>query len=307
MIRSIFFVVAVISMGSAVYAQSARTILLGVYSNGAPSAPQTFALGVNPTNVQIYVGLDPPTATFSGAVFKVCDVATGLVCADATASAGTVTLPTIGGLLCNNIGNQCNLSQLYDTSGQTNCNLGLDPCHFLQSTNSKRPLLFVGTPNYMIFDGSSSVICQGAAYGPSGGSTGIAQPFTVSIVLNQTGSSTGTLFGDNANIEYDGGGASGINMYTGSASLTQASTHGNWYAAQYVANNASSTITVDASPTGGVSTGTSGLGNTFCLGAYNSSNFNWPGKVREWGLWSGAVGNTTNQAMIASQAGRGVF
>lgn len=273
---------------------------------GAPAATAFVgALDVNSVNVKLYAGLDPPTFAFSGNVFTVCDVSTGLICADATAAAGVVTLPTIGGLLCANSGNICNVSELYDTSGQTNCNTGggATQCPFLQATNSKRPILVVGGPLYMVF-GGSSVMCVnsgGAVYTQN-------QPFTTSIVLNQNGSSTGTIYGNGASLEYDGGGASGISMSLGGATLTQPSINGNWYAAQYVANGSSSTITVDASPTGGTNPGASAAtAPSFCIGAYDNSSFFWPGKIREFGQWSGDVGNTINQAVIANQKIRGGF
>jgi hypothetical protein len=85
-------------------------------------------------------GLRPYTLAYSGNVMDICDVATGATCGTVTAAAGVLTFPLIGGLSCDG-GVACNISNLYDQSGQTKCNSNASPCDVVQATNSKRPTL----------------------------------------------------------------------------------------------------------------------------------------------------------------------
>lgn len=118
------------------YWKSVQQISVG----GAP--PAYTGPGDVVSGAAAFWGLRGYNAAFSGAVANICDQATGLVCSDATWANGVLTIPSIGGLTCDNVTNLCQVKTLYDQSGALAC-AGSTACDLSQATAALRPTLVV--------------------------------------------------------------------------------------------------------------------------------------------------------------------
>ena len=130
-----------------------------------------------------YYGLRGYNAAYSGHVISICDSATGLVCADATWSGGVLSLPTIGGLICNNTTNICNIQTFYDMSGTGAC---AGPCDATQATNASRATLVISA-----FNGKPCAQFSGAQFYQSPVGFGAqTSPYTFVAEVERTGAFT---------------------------------------------------------------------------------------------------------------------
>lgn len=189
-------------------------------------------------------GLRGYTAAFSGNVVNVCDAATGLVCGDATWSAGGLSFPLIGGVACNNVTNICVVGTLYDQSGAGACS---GACDAKQTNNSNRPVLTlncIGSLPCLTGTASTSLLT------PALVST-YNQPNWFSAVGKRTGNpgASSAMIGTDV-VCYFGATATDIVAYAGSV-LTATSTDNTWHSVQCTFNGGSSEVYVDGSGTSG--------------------------------------------------------
>lgn len=237
-----------------------------------------------------WYGLRGYNGAFSGNVANVCDAATGLVCADATWSGGTLSLPLIGGIACNDITNICQIATLYDQSGA-----GLDA---VQATSSKRPTLLMaclGSLPCMNLTRASAMTLKSA------GTIATAEPYTFSSVSYLNGATSGSH-----NIIVVNGGGFRYNATTPTidlidgGSITSSITTTTWYAAQGVINAASSYIFVNSAATTGSLTGDL-TGNVVAIGCNDASGNCLDGRITEVGLWPSAFSSGNRTAMESNQ------
>lgn len=194
-------------------------------------------------------GLRGYNAAYSGNVAQVCDTATNLICANITWSAGALVFPTIGGSLCDNSSNICDIATLYDQSGYGNA--------MTQSNYSLRPTLVVGTHPYLVF-GNTSVLA--VSTGP-----GSSQPWTISGVSYQSSNLGGDVLGQpNTNYGYamtSNYSHNQVRFFAGALANVGSIADGSWHAIQFVANSASSVAYVDGT-SNSISPSTGALGSS---------------------------------------------
>lgn len=205
-------------------------------------ATYTGPLDINGTPFVAY-STRGPSSTFSGALFNVCDQTTGLVCADATWAAGTLTLPTLSGQACSIIG--CEVAKLYDVSGASNCSAHCDQA----AAHGSRANLITSCQNGLVCFActSSSGYTSAAPY-----STSHAQPVYGSWVGNRTTVGAASFVYGDAGIDpgYSAT-ANQLATYAGNVFLTLAGITDNAnHAIQVLINGASSTYFVDGSSGG---------------------------------------------------------
>lgn len=238
-------------------------------------------------------GLRGYNAAFSGAVANVCDTATGLVCGDITWAAGTLTLPLIGGVACNNITNICQVATLYDQSGALACSGAA--CNLTQGTASRRPTLIVpgvsnGCPTdaaYCMAHVRANAQCLIKASGLTA-----STPVSGSFVAIRTGNTASTQNVITATV---------VTMWTGfsNAANTIATFNGTlqtkasvndsaWHAVQTVWSNSVGTLSADGSTTAANNGANSLAGGALNFGASAgtcATALALDGKSVEGGIW----------------------
>lgn len=228
-------------------------------------------------------GLRGYTTAFSGAVANVCDSATGLTCADATWAAGTLTLPTIGGSACNNIGNICKVKTLYDQTGNgfhaTDSGGGV-------ATWPTLTLSCIGSLPCMTHV-SANTTCLKTA-----GSLSQVAPSSLEFVAKKTGAGTAQRvisLASGVNTRASGfNTANTVGMV--SPALTVAAADSAFHAVQIALNGASTVVSADGtggsgSITGTIASSTVGFGgNQAC----SAGSANLDGQTTEGGAWPGA-------------------
>ncbi len=237
---------------------------------------------------RVWWGLRGYNAAFSGAIANICDTATGAVCADATWSGGTLTLPTIGGLVCG-VGVTCNVKTLYDQTGN-----GINAT---QATNANRPALTincVSTLPCMTFSGSQRLV--------SGNVVG-NQPLTISTVANLTGSPSGSPraveIGNIAIALGWGPSANSPFVYAGTV-LASSATDGSFHAMQGIVNGGSSTLYIDGSATNG-NAGAAADTNIVNIGDCFPNTCGLTGNITEVGIWGAAFTGGQQSSMNSNQ------
>lgn len=243
-------------------------------------------------------GLRGVTNAFTGNVASICDAATGATCADATWSGGVLTLPTIGGNACDNNAHPCVVATLYDQVG-TGCTGGT-ACDLTQSTNSKRPLLILhclGSNPCILFDGVDDTL------GHSTADISFSQPFTFSLVFDNTETTTGTnVVGLSVvDIEVTHSATNSILGYAGSSVTNTSSPVRLPHSVQIVFNNASSGVSVDGSTTSGTAGTGAPTADRLWLGTFDGGSFPWKGTAMEFGIWTSAFTGTNITNMTANQ------
>lgn len=202
-------------------------------------------------------GTRPCSLAYSGNIFKVCDQATGLVCADATVASGVISVPTLGGNTCANSVTICVIDTFYDTSG----NAGLNAT---QATNSKRAALIVpGASNGCTTDAAycaAFVLANVQCYVSSGTITQ-AQPLSMSAIVTRTGSTTTQqrIFSFSVDTIRFNAAVNSISMTAGTNRTLTGVNDNAWHAIQAVFNGASSQINADGAGTGTVDAGSTGI------------------------------------------------
>ena len=235
------------------------------------------------------------TSAFSGNVFRICDQATGAVCADATFASGVLTLPTLGGNACGVI--TCVVSTIYDQSGSSKCS---GPCDVTQATNSLRPVLTLNCQNSKVcitFDGGSVTQCL-----LSGTSATQAQAVSFSAVFNHTALANRAMFALGNSVIFFG--SAGANEYfiANNSFFNFAATDNTNHALQALFNGAGGSVYLDGTATTGQNLGSSGItAAAFGIGANNGcASDAWSGNFFEVGLWAGDK-SANNASMNSNQ------
>jgi hypothetical protein len=235
-------------------------------------------------------GLRGYSSGFSGPVANICDVATGLTCADATWASGTLTVPTIGGVACNNSTNVCQVATLYDQSGALACG-GATACDLSQTTVAKRPTLIVpGAANGCTSDASYCISFSAQCLPNATTPYTHALPISVVFIGNRTGGtsslSTGVSVRGSTTVVGWAAATDALRITAGTAQ-TIAGTDNAWHAVQGIWSNSVGALSADGSTTtanNGTNAPTAQLlimGSTAntCTGAALA------GKMSEAGIW----------------------
>lgn len=201
---------------------------------------------------------------------KICDQATGIVCATATvAASGFVTIPQLAGVTCGTAGLVCVVDTAYDQSGALGC-AGSTACDVVQATNANRPILTMaalgGLP-CMTFAQANSTVLKSAT------SLTQAQPHSWSAVAERTGGfgtfsvflSSLTTDAPDAQMSFSAGSATAY-IYQGSV-VSVAATDSSPHAIQGLFNGGSSQISSDGSSSSGDVSGVGSLNNIIWLGS----------------------------------------
>lgn len=199
-------------------------------------------------------GVSAYNAAFSGNILKICDSATGVVCANATwTAAGGLSLPLIGGLVCNNTTNVCDIDTFFDTaSGGIN---------MVQTTNTKRANLIIpAASNGCPTDGAYCADFVGANSQCYVASSTVTQAQPLSYAATFKGGGTGanqTLLNSAAGNRFFGpsSAANAVRVNFGANTSTAGFTDNTWHALQVVANGASGVVASDGASTT-INTGT---------------------------------------------------
>lgn len=272
--------------------------VLQVSVGGAPAAYQ--GPGDIVASAAMWWGLRGYTAAFSGAVANICDAATGLVCADVTfatvAGVGTLTMPLIGGLACNNVTNICQIKTLYDQSGALAC-AGSTACDVTQATAALRPTLVVaGAAN-----GCPSTTMPCVSFvAASTTCLASATPYTRVLPISAAfvGIRTGNTSAINAAIGTGGNFALPIlvgwsssadtgRITAGSLQTIGSFTDSTWHAVQSIWSNTVGAFSFDGSTTAGNNGTNAPSGHTPVFGGNTSASCANPleGKLTEGGMW----------------------
>jgi|SRR5579864_92531 len=288
--------------------------------DGGAAAGYTGPLDINSTNVIAWWGLRCPNAAYSGNLFMVTDSATGNTTASlAQCSGGTVSFS--GGTACSGPGVPsntcsplattcalaCNLYELFDASGQTNCTTA---CNATQATNANRPTFtqsgctgLSGGAHSWCVTGSSSTLqsMNTPVFSPATS----AQPFTTYCVgywpsAGAGSSNQGCISQDSTWIEFLSSSNNNWSVYAGTQVNTAGAATNTWYAFQATFNAASSSIYINGSQTNlGSTVGTAGItnGKAFFL---MQDGFNTASHVvfLEGGVWSAS--ETANYSSLNS-------
>lgn len=235
------------------------------------------------TNVLAWWGLRGYNSSTSGAIFRICDSATGLVCADATwssAGGGTLTLPTVGGFICDNTVHKCEISKLYDQSGASSCS---GPCDVSNGIGVRPTLLIncLGSKPCMVSSSSELVSANIAA--------STSQPYSHSVVALRTSGGQATIAsaGNNASESLFATAANNVGMYAGGSVATAAATDGVVHTLQFLFNNASSILYVDATSNAGNIATSNSISSGAPFGFPSQLSGGLTGQVFESGYWSG--------------------
>jgi hypothetical protein len=237
-------------------------------------------------------------ATLGTKLVNICNSTGGVdvLCADASSNASTGVLVIPGSLSTFCPGSVCTIKTYYDQSGASACS---GPCDQTQTTVASRMIL---TANALGASTGTCGVASGAQIYIQGSFTSLAQPFTVSAVVQFTTTSGSILyFGGSAGIGF-GEQSSVFRFYAnstvnGSASNTspvalQNIAGGSGATASFVVNNAT---VGTAGSSGNLATGT-GL----YLAVDPFSEF-MNGPICEVGLYPAAFNTTDASNMYANQ------
>lgn len=253
------------------------------------------------TGVLFWWGLRGYSSTYSGNVADICDNTTGLTCVTATwssAGGGTLSIPNVGGFPCDNSTHKCEIKTFYDQSGNSGC--GGSPCHTTNGPGA-RPILVINCLGSKPCASVGGTQLQSAAVI----SASTSQPYTNSVVALQSSAGQATIaqVGGNTSQSLFGSSSGTVGMYAGNSVPTVSATINVAHTLQFLFNNASSYIYVDAD--------TASASNPVSLGTSNSiasgTAANFPsntsggltGQVFEAGWWAGD--KSANFAAMHSQ------
>jgi hypothetical protein len=242
-------------------------------------------------------GLRCYSTAYTGNIADIWDAATGSTTETVLGcNAGGAIVVKSGSALATTCASGCKDKTLYDQSGQTNC--GIAACDLTQSTNASRPTFTqncIGSLPCLTFAGSQSL--QSASTFSS-----TNQPYTISAVLERTGSFTTqmSVYGDIAcNGIFFTSTANTVGMFAQSSVVSATATDSAAHAGQFVFNGASSSIKVDGTTTNPGNPGTNLLGSgALEMGSGCGGTV---GNVYEAGAWSGAFSSGQQTSMNANQ------
>lgn len=223
-----------------------------------------------------------PSAAFSGALFNVCDNATGLVCADATWAGSTLTLPLIGGSACGVI--VCEIAKFYDLGVRTSC--GGSNCD-ASATHGHRATLTVSCQNSKVCAvGDGSTTCYNSAAATVTG----AVPYSLSAVFKvTTATNNNSIWTSGSNILLGSGGANqfAISANGTSNQVLKAATDNSYHDTQVLVNTTTS-MSVDGGTAATGNAGTGSLGGSAPQGIFadQCAAFFLAGQFLEFGAWS---------------------
>jgi hypothetical protein len=162
------------------------------------------------------------------------------------------------------------VSKLYDQTGN-----GL---HLVAGGVAARvplTLTAIGTRPAMTFDGSNNFL--------AGSGFTQLQPFTISVVQNQNGASTGGLFVHTGDTGLYGGGTNLLQLYAGAAADVTA-TNNSWISVHAKFNGSSSLCLINGTSSTSLVCGSGAPSSAaVTLGSYLGGSFLWPGMLAECG------------------------
>jgi hypothetical protein len=207
-------------------------------------------------------------------------------CADINSTAtGDFDVTTAQGapLNCGGAGGTCTIKTLYDQSGTNACS---GACDVTQATIANRPTLTfscIGSKVCATFvRASTQYLARGAGY------AGAAQPFSMSSVVERTGTTTSfnLYFGLNGAQMEASSTASETGAYCG-AHYSRVANDSAWHAVQVLCNGTSGKLDVDTTLFISANIGTNAIGTTFMTIGGGSAGVNsLDGKWEETGLWA---------------------
>lgn len=289
MLRFVVALCALLSLGAA-QAQLAGGLMFPGPGGVAGAAPTYTGPGDVVSGAKAWYGLRAYSAAKRGS--NVADICTTISTVDtcvtmvSDATTGALVLATIGGLTCNNSTQICNIKTLYDQSGALAC--GGAACDATNATVASRPVLVVSCLGSLPCASSLSI---GKLFSATTMTT-VSQPVTAVVVANRTtaaGTSDQVVFGNNSGANIGFGFIGGANKAGMGAptNVSASATDNAWHALQYLANGASSAITVDGTTTGSLSPGTNAMTNGTIIGT-DIFGQNTASEWVEMGFWSGS-------------------
>jgi hypothetical protein len=263
------------------------------------------------TNVLAFWSVRCGSTNYTGNILDITDAATGsttgtrLKCSSggvisAVVSASACATTTNGGTfvtggLCSALATtcavSCNILTLYDQSGQTKCNTGSAvECDIVQLTNADRPTYTAScTTNSKpcgVYNGSSTYLptlnCCTSGTGPA-----TAQPFVIVGFAKRTSVVAGGIIADATGFPsiFGGSSANQGSFYVSTQQNATASDNA-WHEIQGVANGASSSLTIDATTSTGITQTGSLSGKGLQMGALGTGFDVYPGDITEGGFWA---------------------
>lgn len=237
------------------------------------------------------------SATAGNRAANICNAADAN-CADiSTLANGNFDVATAQGapLNCGGTGGTCTLKILYDQSGANSC--GGAACDFQQATIAARPVLTFSCLGALPCFTSSTA--TGAMQ--TGGSSSVAQPFTLVAMAQRTGNFTTyntiiTNTGGSVGLYYNTTG--NADFFVG-ADHAFAASNSAWHALQAIGNSTTSSGTTDGSTTS-ISAASTAFTSAATIRAFNDSS---PpgdamlGTVTEFGVWPSAFAGGDLTAM----------
>lgn len=215
-------------------------------------------------------------------------------CADInTLANGNFDVTTAQGspLNCGGTGGTCTVKILYDQSGANSCSSAA--CDLSQPTAATRPVLtFSCLGSLPCMTGSTAT---GAMQ--TGGTSSIAQPFTITAAAQRTGNFTAYN-----TIIANAGGSVGLyfnttgnaDFFVGGTDHAFAASNSAWHALQAIGSGTSSSGTTDGSTTA-ISAATTAFTSSAAIRAFNDTSAPGDamvGTVGEFGVWSSAFSGT---------------
>ena len=248
------------------------------------------------SGAKLWVGLRAYTsATRGNALINACNSTGGVdvLCADLSSNAttGALVSGTIGGITCP--GTNCTIKTWYNQGSLGSGN------NCTQATVASRATL-----NASILGSLPAAIFGTVAGYTCGTGAAIAEPFTISVVVNRTGSfssSVSVLGADNASTTYNYiffSNSAGTDWALGGSSgtvIVGTVTQSAFHSAVGITNGSSSTLNIDAIAQGTGTLSSTGIasGDTFHLGSDGYVEA-MTGDFTEGGVWPTAAGSPAN-------------
>ena len=285
----------------------------GMGNEGAPPSPGGY---IGPGDVisgaNVWYGLRAynqarATATGNIAIFRRSSdstTCTGIANASTgdldliTAYCGGSNLPTFCGVSAGN----CFATRLYDQSGANACT-GSVSCDVVQATTADQPQL--------IFNCNFALPCLRFANNglmglvSAANLTSLSQPFSVSFVANQTGSTSANNVIGAYGIAVQWGMSSTTNdatFYAGNVVVVAGAAQSSIHSIQFVVSGATSIANIDGTQTTGLNAGTNvGTSNPPAIGENSSGANEFFGDFYENGSWPIGFSNTQQATMRTNQ------
>lgn len=246
------------------------------------------------SNASFYIGVRCYQNAYSGKVMEIWDAATGSTsnttasCSGGTVSYSTTTGCTAGGATCQPLATtclvSCNVAELYDQSGNSNCS---GPCNFVQATNSARPIFtqscFGSLPCLTATSANSQTMLVSAS--ASTGSTGTQSLATVFNRATGQGNNVLLYDGENYLNQLFTDNSMNLILAFGAVNYTVTAADGVSHSYIMTSNIAAGTAqVVDGVATTNANNSSASFGGALKL--FAAGNY-WQGNWGELGLWDG--------------------